>query len=72
MNTSQALSTSELQALTMMCVGWCVFDAAAGGGSNGTFTDVLFFPDPAMPCHYMGNCRRHNCTYAHTQTNLTK
>jgi hypothetical protein len=45
---------------------------AAGGSGNGQFSDVLFFPDPAMPCHYMNNCRRRNCTFAHTPTSLTK
>jgi hypothetical protein len=45
---------------------------AAGGGGTGTFSDVLFFPDPAMPCHFAGNCRRRNCTYAHQTTSLIK
>jgi hypothetical protein len=45
---------------------------ATGGGGAGTFTDVLFFPDPAMPCHFAGSCRRRNCTYAHQTTSLIK
>lgn len=49
-----------------------VYATGGGGGGTGTFTDVLFFPDPAMPCHHGANCRRHNCTYAHQATNLTK
>lgn len=46
--------------------------ATGGGSSTGAFTDVLFFPDHAMPCHHGANCRRRNCTYAHQATNLTK
>lgn len=45
---------------------------ANGSNGIGTFTDVLFFPDLAMPCHFAGNCRRRNCTYAHQVTSLTK
>jgi hypothetical protein len=40
----------------------------AGGG----FTDVLFFPDPAMPCNYGPQCRRPKCGYAHNVTSLSK
>jgi hypothetical protein len=39
---------------------------------SGGFSEVLFFPDPALPCHYMNNCRRNNCTFAHQPTNLSK
>lgn len=42
------------------------------GGGQGGFSDVLFFPDPALPCHYGAKCRRHNCTFSHAQTSLTK
>lgn len=31
---------------------------------------VLFFPDPGMPCRQGSNCRRNGCTYAHQQTSL--
>eukprot|EP00039_Didymoeca_costata_P015035 m.249323 g.249323 ORF g.249323 m.249323 type:complete len:263 (-) comp16140_c1_seq19:84-872(-) len=40
-------------------------------GSRGV-QEVLFFPDPAMPCRYKNNCKRYNCEYAHEETNLTK
>jgi hypothetical protein len=42
------------------------------GGKNGSFADVLFFPDPGMPCRHGKACRRNNCTYVHNPTSLTK
>jgi cardiolipin hydrolase len=53
-----------------------------GGGGNGAATNtpvaahgggqVLFFPDPGMPCRFGASCRRQNCDYAHGATSLTR
>ncbi|KAF5835208.1 hypothetical protein DUNSADRAFT_7750 [Dunaliella salina] len=34
--------------------------------------EVLFFPDDALPCRFMGNCRRNNCDKAHQATSLSR
>ena len=43
--------------------------AAATSAGHG---EVLFFPDPGMPCRYGAACRRPNCDYAHGATSLTR
>eukprot|EP01135_Chromosphaera_perkinsii_P006859 Nk52_evm14s621 gene=Nk52_evmTU14s621 len=42
------------------------------GASAGTISEVLFFPDPGMPCRHGGQCRRKNCDYVHHATSLTR
>ncbi|GBF99930.1 MT associated signaling phospholipase D [Raphidocelis subcapitata] len=52
--------------------------AAPGGGGSVSVVaapaggEVLFFPDPAMPCRNGKGCRRNNCTYAHGDTSLIR
>jgi mitochondrial cardiolipin hydrolase len=43
-----------------------------GAGGRGSSTEVLFFPDPGMPCRFGASCRRQNCDYAHGATSLTR
>lgn len=58
-------------------------EAQLGGGGNGAAAQttaapvghgnqVLFFPDPGMPCRFGASCRRQNCDYAHGATSLTR
>lgn len=46
--------------------------AAVGGHGHGGSSEVLFFPDPGMPCRFGASCRRQNCDYAHGATSLTR
>lgn len=47
-------------------------NGVAGPASSAGRADVLFFPDPGMPCRYGASCRRPNCDYAHGATSLTR
>jgi mitochondrial cardiolipin hydrolase len=44
----------------------------SGGGGKAGPTEVLWFPDPGMPCRFGASCRRKNCDYAHGATSLTR
>ena len=41
------------------------------GKSSGQH-QVLFFPDPAMPCRYGDKCRRSHCQFSHERTSLVR
>ena len=46
---------------------------AGGAQASGGTHDVLFFPDPAMPCKYGAACRRGaRCAYSHERTSLAR
>jgi cardiolipin hydrolase len=42
-----------------------------GAKSEGQH-QVLFFPDPALPCRYANKCTRKNCTFSHERTSLVR
>ena len=42
-----------------------------GGKSKGQH-QVLFFPDPALPCRYGNKCKRKQCNFSHEKTSLVR
>lgn len=45
------------------------------GAPRPSQAEVLFFPDPCMPCHRFldgKRCTRNNCKYSHRPTSLSK
>mmetsp|Transcript_9766 Transcript_9766/g.35788 ORF Transcript_9766/g.35788 Transcript_9766/m.35788 type:complete len:192 (+) Transcript_9766:40-615(+) len=54
-------------------MGQCLSGVSDAPGPAYPPSEVLFFPDPQMPCHSVlrgQHCKRHNCAYAHTKTSL--